>query len=1484
MGKSIRLKRLLAAFVALIFTLLPMHANAAPKEIEAPKKVNSTILLANDPLFKSEDKIEKKVKDELKKKDIIEVMVELNEKVNVEKVAKDSEKALKKNATSNEKKNAARNAVVKELKDTAQRTQKGIIDYLQKEKDKGSVMDFTSYYIVNMVYVKADNKVIDNLSKRYEVKKIYLNNKVEIDLENVEPLENAVEASVLPENIEWNVKRVGADRVWDEFNITGTGVVVGIIDTGVQWDHSALKTKWRGYNPVNPTVPNSAGNWFDAVNGQTVPYDIDIKPHGSHVTGTICGQEPDGTNAVGVAPGIQWIMAKAFELSGGYDNWLLAAGQWMLAPNGDPNLAPDIINNSWGGAGFDEWYRDMVRAWRAANILPVFAAGNENDLPEALDGSIENPGNYPESFAVAATDSNNLKASFSQMGPSPYEGDIKPDISAPGVSIRSSVPTNDYQPGWSGTSMATPAVSGSAALILSANESLSIDDLEQIITGTATPLTDSKYTQSPNYGYGYGLVNAYEAVAQVASGVGTIQGRVTASTGEPVNAVITVLETGRSVRTNPLDGTYSMHHVASKEGETFTLKVEAYGYYSTEGTITLSAQQVTTRDFALEKTPVGSIEGYVNDKTGAPIEGVEVKAVEALWTPAVLTDSNGYYKLENIPMGTYRVRASKQDYYPQEVEVVIQGNDILTASFELAQFLQFGFDDGTCEDASITPMDGAWFMKVNPTELTRVDGVNAYIWDGWQYSQGSTIIAGIAKISFTTDPNLPSWDIDVIHQSAPMTIESSGWNYIDLSQFNYSTTEEFYVFIKQLKGYPYDYAIGVDQSSKNNGAYYMYTQDPYYGGYVLMQLKPEDGNIMIRAVLDKKINTATLTEPAQDIVTVEDTVNVSGTVIKDTPINIYVNGQLRETVQSVNNTFTTTLTLAEGNNIVTAACQSTTGQGPESNPINIIRDTIAPKLDITSPVDGTVTRNYTISVDGIVDDFTKTTVKINGKIIGEAEYMTFSSNLELHDGENIIIIEATDLAGHTTVVTRRVTRSNLQVPPAVRPDTTDNALYKQIDLGYTYDSTTNLWRLAITDITVDGVSIKGNYTIGMGVIIIKAPAFTTAKDYEITIKATGYVDAKVIQTIKEGTPSAPAKLTPDSTDNYVGNPIDITFYDWATWKNAITDVTVDGISIKGRYTIGTGKITINGDVFTEAKDYNIAVKAFGFSDALVTQPIIAKELLPSPVLSVDITENYVGNPIDITFADDAAWRSAITDITVDGISISGRYVINEGMIAINGDVFTAAKSYNIVVKATGYTDAIAAQEINELALLTPPILTADTKSNNVGKEIEIKFTDDGTWRNSITEILVNGVSIGGNYSFGKKGNSIIINANAFTNAGTYEIVIKATGYTDAIATQEIRGVAPLTSPILTADTKSNNVGEEIEIKITDDGIWRNSITEILVNGVSIDGNYSFGKKEDSIIINANVFTNEGTYEIVVKATGYDDVKVTQEIIPAKGKK
>ncbi|PKK40543.1 Copper binding protein, plastocyanin/azurin family [Clostridiaceae bacterium JG1575] len=409
-------------------------------------------------------------------------------------------------------------AVVQALKTDALRIQQPMVRTLEREK-----IEYQSYYIVNMMWVKADYQQILSLAKDPAVLKVYKNRTHQMLEEPMAP------SAIADSAIEWNIKAVQADKAWAN-GATGKGVTIGIIDTGGAFMHKAIQKQFNAYDASKPDyldLEKLKYSWFDAQNHKERPYDD--HNHGTHCIGTILGRESETQNVIGVAPEAKWIAAKAFTASGGSsDRSLLDAGQWMLAPGGDATKAPQVINNSWGGeAGLDEWYRSLVQSWRAANILPVFAAGNQRQgEPLPGPGSIEIPANYPESFAVAAIDRNNRRGSFSKLGPTPFDEKlIKPEISAPGVSIRSSLADGSYGL-MTGTSMATPHIVGVAALMISANTSATVDDLISTMTATAKPLVDGAYPLSPNMGYGYGLANADLAVQSLGNGIGTVKGTV----------------------------------------------------------------------------------------------------------------------------------------------------------------------------------------------------------------------------------------------------------------------------------------------------------------------------------------------------------------------------------------------------------------------------------------------------------------------------------------------------------------------------------------------------------------------------------------------------------------------------------------------------------------------------------------------------------------------------------------------------------------------------------------------------------------------------------------------------------------------------------------------------------------------------------------------------------------------------------------------
>jgi bacillopeptidase F len=466
-------------------------------------------------------------------------LIKFKEQVDTQAVAAKAVKtAQAQKASAGQEKLMKRNAVVSELRATSIETQANVKEYLEKAVAEGKAKDIQSFYVVNGMAVTATKEVMEELTRFPEIEKLLPNEVRQLDPSAESAASTEIQVEEKPaanlENIEWGVAQIGAPQAW-EMGVDGHGTVVASIDTGVQWDHPALMEKYRGYNGGSA---NHEYNWFDATPAtQSTPYDDD--GHGTHVTGTMVGSEPNGSNQVGVAPGAKWIGVKAFTPSGGTDVALLAAGEWILAPkdaNGNPNpaMAPDVVNNSWGGGpGLDEWYRPMVQAWVAADIFPAFAAGNTRIGNPGGPGSVSTPGNYPESFATGATDVNMNLASFSLQGPSPYE-EIKPEVSAPGVGIRSSFPGSEYGAA-SGTSMASPHVAGVVALLKQVNSNLTVADIEEILMTTATARTDSNFPDSPNNGYGHGIVNAFDAVSSIISGLGKIKGQV-AKDGEDSEA------------------------------------------------------------------------------------------------------------------------------------------------------------------------------------------------------------------------------------------------------------------------------------------------------------------------------------------------------------------------------------------------------------------------------------------------------------------------------------------------------------------------------------------------------------------------------------------------------------------------------------------------------------------------------------------------------------------------------------------------------------------------------------------------------------------------------------------------------------------------------------------------------------------------------------------------------------------------------------
>jgi subtilisin family serine protease len=341
---------------------------------------------------------------------------------------------------------------------------------------------------------------------------------------------------------EENIVRIGATKVWEDAHVRGEGIVIAGQDTGVQWNHPALIHQYRG-SLANGQV-NHNYNWHDAIHRHLDPteekskcgYDTQVPcddvGHGTHTIGTVVGDDGKG-NQIGVAPKAQWMACKNMDNGLGTPASYIECFEFFLAPyplngnplkDGDPAKAPHIMNNSWGctpeeGCKGDE-ILPSLQAMKKAGILVVASAGN--DGPGC--STISDPPAWHSglTLSIGAFDHRNDKiASFSSRGPSALDGGIGPNIAAPGVSIRSSVPGNRYESFmWSGTSMAGPHAVGAAALLWSANNNL-IGDIDQTISliekGAEAKTSNENCggvpgTHVPNNTYGYGLLNVHKAV------------------------------------------------------------------------------------------------------------------------------------------------------------------------------------------------------------------------------------------------------------------------------------------------------------------------------------------------------------------------------------------------------------------------------------------------------------------------------------------------------------------------------------------------------------------------------------------------------------------------------------------------------------------------------------------------------------------------------------------------------------------------------------------------------------------------------------------------------------------------------------------------------------------------------------------------------------------------------------------------------------
>ena len=423
-----------------------------------------------------------------------------------------------------------RRALVDMLRATADVTQADLRRWLDAEG-----VSYRPFWITNSIQARLTPAQLAVLAAREDVEAIASNAPTTLRL----PQDEAPQRPLAPSAIEWGVNKIKAPQVW-ALGVNGAGVVIAGQDTGIRWTHNAIKAKYRGWDAGTQTADHNY-NWHDSIhaaNGSCVAdtqAPCDDNGHGSHTIGTMVGDD-GGTNQVGVAPGAKWIGCRNMNAGNGTPATYNECAQWFLAPtnlagqNPNPDLAPDVIGNSWGcptsegctaisGAEISNAIENLI----AGGIVFVAAAGNNGSACSTIGDA---PGTLDNVLTIGSTTSADAISSFSGRGPvaaGTGTGSVnKPDVVAPGSSVRSITRSSDTAyTSMSGTSMATPHVAGAVALMMQVNPGLKGNPaaVADLLRSTAVPLTSSTQvcggipaTTFPNPVQGFGQIDMVAAL------------------------------------------------------------------------------------------------------------------------------------------------------------------------------------------------------------------------------------------------------------------------------------------------------------------------------------------------------------------------------------------------------------------------------------------------------------------------------------------------------------------------------------------------------------------------------------------------------------------------------------------------------------------------------------------------------------------------------------------------------------------------------------------------------------------------------------------------------------------------------------------------------------------------------------------------------------------------------------------------------------
>lgn len=652
-----------------------------------------------------------------------------------------------------------RRDVRSKLTSLAANTQTDLLAELARLEAQGEAENVRSLWLVNGVAAEINAEHVYDLLLFDEIRKVQWDPEIplsEMADETSSPFAGGGISSAMPAPVNsWSVTRVRAPECWN-VGFNGTGVVVAIIDTGVDYNHPDLSNHiWVNPNEIpNDFLDNDQNgkidDWrgWDFVDNDNDPMDSGSDGHGTHVAGIVVGDGTGGTR-YGVAPGAKIMIVRA----SGDGNWSKVFEGLGYAVTMNCDVIQMSQSQKWR---FDP--KPDFAAWRALCdnelALGYFHAnsiGNEGDNQntDPIPFNISAPGNCPSPWmssyqylvgspssvvGVGAIGPRNYAADQSSRGPADWEdfqtyypqypwatpqsyrdypyslglgGLLKPDLVAPGDSTFS---TNRFGTGYgafNGTSAATPHVAGAMAILLQAVPGLTPEDMDMILETTAVDLG----TAGKDLVYGAGRLDCFAALHK-AQNLHTLYGSVRGSvrdavTGDSIpQAVITATTIPAQTVTSNSHGDYRIY---GKTGP-ITMAVSAFGYESQQMPVTIVGAPETICNFVLNPRSRGSLTGRITAPGGEPIVGASVR-VKNQPVAAASTDTAGVYSFADLPSGLlFTIEAAKFNYHVTTDTTTIQADstDTLNLALPFGLVDNFETDQGWYRSSTDNASGGRW--------------------------------------------------------------------------------------------------------------------------------------------------------------------------------------------------------------------------------------------------------------------------------------------------------------------------------------------------------------------------------------------------------------------------------------------------------------------------------------------------------------------------------------------------------------------------------------------------------------------------------------------------------------------------------------------------------------------------------------------------------------------------------------------------------